>query len=66
MLDEAALSSALTQFDIAINILKIARFTRARQDFETSTSCLQDLENSKSCMQNLEKSRSCRQNVKYS
>ena len=32
MLDKAALSSALTQFDTAINILKITRFTRAQQD----------------------------------
>ena len=34
VLDEAALSTALKQFDIAINILKITRFTSVRQDFE--------------------------------
>jgi len=57
VLDEAALSPALAQFDIAINILKITRFTRVRQDFENSKSCLQDLENSKSFLQNLKYSR---------
>ena len=57
VLDEAALSPAITQFDIAINNLKITRFTRFRPDFENSKSCLQDLENSKSCLQNLEYSR---------
>ena len=47
VLDEAALSPALKQFDTAINILKITRFTRVRQDFENSKSCLQNLEYSR-------------------
>jgi len=42
VLDEAAPSSALTQFDITINILKITRYTRVRQDLENSKSCRQE------------------------
>ena len=53
MLEEVALSPALTQFHIAINILKITRFTRVRQDFENSKSCLQNLEYSRSYQQDL-------------
>ena len=47
VLDEAALSTALKQFDIAINILKITRFTSVRQDFENLKFCLQNLEYSR-------------------